>query len=289
DLTHPLACDLEQRTDVLEGHRIGAVEPEVQAQNLGLALLERRQRFLNRLRQRLLERDLVGRRIHVVGQIIEQAIILARRHRCVERQVHLGDHHRFGDFVFADVETFRDLGIAWLATELLQQTARSFADAMKSAGAVQGDTDDSRLLGQRLKDGLANPPNRVRNELDPLRLVELVRSANEAEVALVDQIGERDALILIFFRDRDDESEIGSYQGIEGFLVILSDKLRELDFFLTTDEGKDADVPEVLIERSFVDGRFPIRRYLHSDSVILSESERRSSERSLRSASTVSE
>ena len=72
---------------------------------------------------------------------------------------------------------------------------------MQSAGAVQGDTYDSRLFGQCLKDGLANPPNRVRDELDPLRLVEFVGGANETEVALVDQIGERDALILIFFRD----------------------------------------------------------------------------------------
>src|SRR5205823_1379810 len=150
----------------------------------------------------------------------------------------------------------------------------------------------ARLLGQRLENRLANPPHRVRDELDAFRLVELVGGANEAEVAFVDQIGERDALILILLGDRDDEAQIRTHQRIEGLLVVLADALRELHFHLASDEGKDADVPEVLIQRSFVDGRFPIRRNLHSDSVILSEIERkyqiglRTSELSLRSAST---
>jgi hypothetical protein len=41
DLADALARDLQQGPDVLERHRIGAIEPEVQAQNLGLALLQR--------------------------------------------------------------------------------------------------------------------------------------------------------------------------------------------------------------------------------------------------------
>src|SRR2546423_2354575 len=97
-----------------------------------------------------------------------------------------------------------------------------------------------------------------------------MRGANEAEVALVDQIGERNALILVFLGDGDDEAEIGAHQRIECLLILLSDTLRELDLHLAVDEGKGADVPQVLIERSFVDGRFPIRRCLHSDSVTLS-------------------
>src|SRR5207237_9870138 len=115
---------------------------------------------------------------------------------------------------------------------------------------------------------------------------------NEAEVALVDQIGERYALVLIFLGDGDDESQVRSNQRVESVLVVLADALRELHFHLASDEGKDADVPEVLIKRFFVDGRFPIRRNLHSDSVILSQIERqyefglRTSVLSLLSAST---
>jgi len=94
-----------------------------------------------------------------------------------------------------------------------------------------------------LEDRLPNPPHRVRDELDAFGLVELVGGANEAEVALVDQIGERDALILILLGNRHDEPEIRSNQRVEGVLVVLADALRELHFHLATDEGKDADVP----------------------------------------------
>jgi len=40
DLADALTRDLQQGPDILERHRIGAVEPEVEAQNLGLALLQ---------------------------------------------------------------------------------------------------------------------------------------------------------------------------------------------------------------------------------------------------------
>ena len=150
DLTHSLTRDLEQSTDVLERHGVGAIEAEVQAQNFGLPFLQRRQRFLDRLRQRLLERDLVRRRIHVVGEIIEQPIILARCHRCVERQVDLRDHHRLGDFVLADVHSFGDLEVGWLPPKLLEQTARPLSDSVQSASAIERHTHDARLFGESL-------------------------------------------------------------------------------------------------------------------------------------------
>jgi hypothetical protein len=50
-----------------------------------------------------------------------------------------------------------------------------------------------------------------------------VRGANEAEVALVDQVGKRHALVLVLLRDRDDEAEIGAHERVERFLVVLPD------------------------------------------------------------------
>src|SRR5574338_1670900 len=75
DLAHALARDTQERADLLEGHRLFAIKPEVEAQDLRLALLEARQRFLDRLGQRLLERLLVRRRVDVVGEVIEQLVV----------------------------------------------------------------------------------------------------------------------------------------------------------------------------------------------------------------------
>src|SRR5207253_4255392 len=44
DLADALARDAQQRADLFEGHRLLALEAEVEPQDLGLAVLERRQR-----------------------------------------------------------------------------------------------------------------------------------------------------------------------------------------------------------------------------------------------------
>src|SRR6187200_2655010 len=98
--------------------------------------------------------------------------------------MHLRNQHRLRDFFLGDVEAFGDLKVRRLAAELLEKRAGSLADSVKGAGAIQRNADDSRLLRERLKDALANPPHRVRDELDALRLVEFVGCADEAEVAL---------------------------------------------------------------------------------------------------------
>ena len=41
DLAHSLARDLEQSPDVLERHRVRAIEAEIEAQDFGFALLQR--------------------------------------------------------------------------------------------------------------------------------------------------------------------------------------------------------------------------------------------------------
>ena len=68
DLPHALAGDAEQCPDILQSHRIFAVEAEVQPQNLRLALLQSGKRLLDRLRQRFLERLLVGSTVVLSGR-----------------------------------------------------------------------------------------------------------------------------------------------------------------------------------------------------------------------------
>src|SRR5256885_15713518 len=65
---------------------------------------------------------------------------------------------------------------------------------------------------------LADPPHRVRDELDPLRLVELVGGADQAKVAFVDQVGERHALVLVLLGDRHHEAEVRAHQLVERLL-----------------------------------------------------------------------
>jgi hypothetical protein len=83
-----------------------------------------------------------------------------------------------------------------------------------------------------------------------------VGRANEAEVALVDEVGERDALVLIFLGNGDDESQVRANQRVERFLIVDADALRQQNLLLAIDQWIGTDVAEVLVERSFVERGF---------------------------------
>src|SRR5436309_1948088 len=80
-----------------------------------------------------------------------------------------------------------------LAAQLLKEGRRALADPVERARAVEGHPHDATLLRQGLENRLANPPDRVRDELDALGLIEFVSGTNEAEIALIDEIGQGDA------------------------------------------------------------------------------------------------
>src|SRR5262249_25396282 len=62
--------------------------------------------------------------------------------------------------------------------------------------------------GDRARDRLADPPRRVRRELEALRVVELLDRAHETEVAFLDQVQEQHAATDISLRDRHDQAQV---------------------------------------------------------------------------------
>ena len=89
---------------------------------------------------------------------------------------------------------------------------------------------------------------------DAFRLVELVSRADEAEVALVDQIRKRHALVLIFLRHGHDEAQVRPDQLVERLLIGLADTLGEADLFVAADQWVGTDVAQILVERPFLVG-----------------------------------
>src|SRR5260370_1358050 len=164
------------------------------------------------------------------------------------RPLLLGDIHPFGAFFGGR-----------LATQFLEQRRGAFADAVQRARPVERDAHDAGLLGERLQNRLADPPHGVGDELDPFGLVELVGGPDQAEVALVDQIRERHALVLVLLGYGDDEPQVRADELAERFLVALLDALGQRDFFLTGDQRVLADLAQVLIQRSLVE-RGSLRR-----------------------------
>src|SRR2546422_5311192 len=87
-----------------------------------------------------------------------------------------------------------------------------------------------------------------------------MRRADQAEVPLVDQVREGDALVLVLLRDRHHETEVAAHQLVEGFLLLLPDAPGEVDFFLLRDQRIPADLAQVLIQRAVIGGRSALGR-----------------------------
>ena len=74
---------------------------------------------------------------------------------------------------------------------------------------VHRDADRARLVGDRSGDRLADPPRRIRRELEALGVVELVDRSHQAEVALLDQVEQLHPATRVPLGDADHEPEVG--------------------------------------------------------------------------------
>ena len=114
---------------------------------------------------------------------------------------------------------------------------------------MDGHADRPALVGDRPRDRLADPPGRVGRELEALAVVELLGRADEADRPFLDEIEEREPLVAVALRDRDDESEIRlDHRLLRGVLAAL-DPLRELDLLRRGEERDLADVLQEELQR----------------------------------------
>ena len=95
---------------------------------------------------------------------------------------------------------------------------------------VNRQTDGLGLIGERALDGLLDPPGTVGGELGALGGVETFDGLHQADVALVDQVEQRQAVILVIAGDFDDQAQVGLDHLFAGFFVALFDAGGEFDF-----------------------------------------------------------
>ena len=101
-----------------------------------------------------------------------------------------------------------DLLARRLAAVLLHEAARDAHELVDRLHHVDGDADRPRLVGDRARDRLADPPRRVGAELEALAVVELLDRADQADVAFLDQVEQRHAAADVLLRDADDEPQV---------------------------------------------------------------------------------
>src|SRR5438132_4948510 len=246
DLADPLARDVERAPDLVEGARVLAAEAVAQLEHAAFAIGE----VLERLAQGLLGEDLGGalvRRLRaLIGDELPELGLLLIADWLLERHRRLRGALDRVDLLGIYARDLRDLVRGWLAPELCDELALRAPDLVELLDDVHGNTDRARLVGERARDRLANPPRRVGRELEPLAVVELLRRAHEPERALLDQVEERETLVAIVLRDRHHEPQVRLDHLLLRVQVAALDPLREIDLLLG---GQEADLADVLEEQ----------------------------------------
>ncbi len=71
------------------------------------------------------------------------------------------------------------------------------------------------MIGDRAADRLADPPRGIGAELEAFGVIEFLHSAQQPDVAFLDQIEEVDAAAHIPFGDADDQAQIGACELLD--------------------------------------------------------------------------
>src|SRR5207244_12959937 len=84
-----------------------------------------------------------------------------------------------------------------LAAELRPERALRAVHLLQSLDDVKRHPDRARLVGERSRNGLPDPPGRVRRELVAAAPVELLDRADETKRSFLDQVEEGEALVAV--------------------------------------------------------------------------------------------
>ena len=142
-----------------------------------------------------------------------------------------------------------DLVRLGLAAEALHELALDVGDPVQLLDHVDGDADRPRLVGDRPRDRLADPPGRVGRELVAAAVVELLDRADQAERTLLDQVEEGEAAAEVTLGDRDDEAQVGlDHVPLRGHVALL-DPLRQRDLLGGGEQLDPADRAQVETKR----------------------------------------
>src|SRR6266542_4271469 len=221
DLSDPFAGDVERAPDLLERVLRSVPDAEPHLQDLLLARGERLQNPA-RLVLQVGDENRVDRREHLaVLDEVAQMRILLLPDRGLERDRLLGDLHDLPHLRHRHVHALGDLLGVRLAAELLNERAGGARQLVDRLDHVDRDPDRPRLIGDRSRDRLADPPCRVGRELVPAAVLELLDRLHEADVPLLDQVQKLQSPVRVLLRDRDDEPQVRHDQLVLGLIRLL--------------------------------------------------------------------
>ena len=277
DLADALPGDPVDLADLIEGLGLAIGQTETHGDHAGLTLREGVQHGVELLLQEG-EAHRVGRDhgLGVLNEVTELGVpVLAQGRVQGDRlaPVLLDLDHLLRGHVQLDGQLLR----GGLTSQVLEHLALHAGELVDDLDHVHRDADGAGLVRHRAGDGLADPPGGVGGELEALGVVELLHGADEAQVALLDEVQEEHAAARVALGQGDHQSQVGLQQVVLGPLAVLGhpvqlatqlgrqvvallgqavlgvktglDALGELDLLLGVQQRDLTDLLEVVLDR----------------------------------------
>ena len=122
---------------------------------------------------------------------------------------------------------------------------------------MHGNADGTRLIRQRTRNRLPNPPGGVGRKLITAVIFELIHRLHQPDVAFLNEIQKRQTAIGVFFRDTDHETQVRldhlAFRFID-FADVSTHRLHPLDKLLGRKVEFVLDGFEALLQRLRIDG-----------------------------------
>ena len=214
-------------------------------EDLALLLGELLERLPQRLLERLAQHLLVGVGDDVLLEEIAELGLALLVHRLVEREDVLVGGEQQPNLLGLHAQLVGQLPLAGRPLELAAERLPGALEPIEHVGLLLGQAEGRAVLRERVQDRLADPPDRVRDELDVLVRVELLRGLDEPDVALVDEVEKRHARVPEALGVSDHEPQVGLDEPSQGLRVVLLDSLAELLLLLGCQLLEAADLLQV--------------------------------------------
>ena len=231
------------------GRHLSAADAEEHFQHQALAVGEHLQGGVDVGGERFALHTAVGAGCAIVGHDVNHRVALIVLKRCIDTHLLTTGIQAVLDAVEVGVEQVGQLLGGGTALILLLKLGACTADFCLQTHLVEGHAHDAALFADGLQDALTNPPNGVGDELKAAGFVELLCGFHQADVALVDEVVERHALVLILLRHRHHKAQVGLHQAFECLFVAMADALCQFHLFVHGEEFQTANLGEIFVNR----------------------------------------
>jgi hypothetical protein len=157
--------------------------------------------------------EYIGRVGRGQGRLVLDEVAQVRIVVVADRRLHgdrlLGDLQDLADLLLGHLHLLGQRRRIGLLTGLLQDLAADAVHLVDGLDHVHRDADGARLVGDRARDGLADPPRGVGRELVAAAVFELVHRLHQADVAFLDEVEELQAAVGVLLGDRDHQAQVG--------------------------------------------------------------------------------